>query len=86
MGRRQASRVSLMLWLMFSWETWIQECEHGKEFKVLPWLSNSPCLYPTEHLWGLRPIHGEPTSQLAGMKGSAVNISVLDTTGHVQTT
>ncbi len=29
-------------------------------------------------------IHGGPTSQLAGLEGSAVNVLMPDTTGHVQ--
>ena len=54
MGRRQASRGSVMLWAMFCWETkMVQEWfeEHNNEFGVLTWPPNSPGLNPIKHLW-----------------------------------
>ncbi|KAK3538044.1 hypothetical protein QTP70_027398, partial [Hemibagrus guttatus] len=61
------------------------------EFEVLTWPPNSPVLNPIEHLWDVlnkigqkSPIHEGPTSQLTGLKGSAANILMPDTTAHLQ--
>lgn len=58
--------------------------EHNNQFKVLTWPPKSPDLNLITRLWDVlnkqKPIRGGPTSQLTGIKGSAANISVPDTT------
>ncbi len=45
---------------------------------MLLWPPNSQDLNPVEHLWHVldQQIHGGPTLQLAGLKGSAANVLV----------
>ncbi|KAM9391739.1 BAR/IMD domain-containing adapter protein 2-like 2 [Pholidichthys leucotaenia] len=61
-------------------QEWFEE--RNIESEVLTWPPNSPDLNPVEHLWDLldKQIHGGPTSELTGLKGSAANILVSDTT------
>ncbi|KAK3529425.1 hypothetical protein QTP70_031116, partial [Hemibagrus guttatus] len=58
--------------------------EHDKSSR----LPNSPDLNLIEYLWDVLNkqslIHGGPTSQLKGLKGSAADILVPDTTAHLQ--
>ena len=64
-------------------QEWFEE--HNNEFEVMTWPPNPPHLNPIEHLWDVvSPIHGGPTLQLTGLKGSAANILVPDTTAHLQ--
>lgn len=55
------------------------------ESNVLTWLPNSPDLRASVGCSGQQSqLHGGPTSQLTGLKESADNVSVPDTTGHLQ--
>ena len=64
-------------------QEWFEE--HNNEFEVMTWPPNPPHLNPIEHLWDVvSPIHGGPTLQLTGLKGSAANILVPDTPEHLQ--
>ncbi|KAK3558608.1 hypothetical protein QTP86_021665 [Hemibagrus guttatus] len=62
--------------------------EHNNRFEVLTPPPNSPDLNPIQHLWDvldkLVPSMEARTSQLTGLKGSAANILVSDTTAHLQ--
>lgn len=55
---------------------------------MLTWPPNIPDLIPIEHLWDLLektdPIHGRPTSQIAGLKGSATDSFVPVTIAYFQ--
>ena len=68
----------------------VRECfeEHYEVFTVLPWLPNAPDLNLIEHLWDVldRQVRSTLgyTSQLTGLEGSAANVLVPDTTGHLQ--
>lgn len=57
-------------------QEWFEEYE--KEFKVLAQPLNSLDLNKTS------PVHGVPTLQLTGLKGSAANVYLPDTTRHLQ--
>ncbi|KAK3531714.1 hypothetical protein QTP70_025948, partial [Hemibagrus guttatus] len=63
--------------------------EHNNMFEVLTWPPNSPDLSPIERLWDVldKPVRSmeASTSQLTGLKGSAANILVPDTTAHLYT-
>ena len=68
----------------------VQECfeEHNNKFEVLPWPQNSP---RSQFNWAsvgsagqTIPIHGSLSLQLTGLKRSAANVLVLDTTTHLQ--
>ena len=60
-------------------QEWFEE--HSNELEVLTWPPNSRGLNPIEHLWD---VHGGPTLQLTGLKGSAADIVVPDTKAHLQ--
>ncbi|KAK3543536.1 hypothetical protein QTP70_023867, partial [Hemibagrus guttatus] len=67
-------------------QEWIDERNNG--FEVLTLVSKFPRSQSNRASVGCTgqtsPIHGVPTSQLAGLKGSAANILVPDTTAHLQ--
>ncbi len=67
-------------------QKWFEE--HNNELEVLTWHHNSLDLNPIKHLWDVlnKQVRsmGGPTSQLTGLKGSAANIFVPDTTAHLQ--
>jgi len=66
-------------------QEWFEE--HNNEFEVLTWpqfprsQSNQASVGCAEQT---SPIHTGPTLQLTGLKGSAANILVPDTTAHLQ--
>ncbi len=83
MGRKQAGKGSLMLWVMCCWETLGVGIHMDVTLtrttylnivadQVHPYMAN---VFPDGS--------GGPTSQLSGL-GSAANVSMSDTTGHLQ--
>ena len=67
-------------------EEWFEE--QNNKFQVLTWPPNSPRSQSNQAFVGCAGqtslIHGGPTSQLTGLKESAANILVPDTTAHHQ--
>lgn len=65
-------------------QEWFEE--HNNKSEALTWPLNSPDNKTFQHLDHVldNQVHGGPTSQLTGLKGSAANVLVPDTAAHLQ--